>query len=73
MTSEPEPARADNLFSPVPGDHGTRGTFDHRARDWSPGLWLVEHMHLLGAALAWVSIIASAGVGAAIARAWRRE
>jgi len=34
MTQEPEfPGRLDNLLSPLPGDHGTHGRFDARARD----------------------------------------
>jgi NAD(P)-dependent dehydrogenase (short-subunit alcohol dehydrogenase family) len=33
MTDEPRSAdRPDNLYSPVPGDHGARGVFDDRAR-----------------------------------------
>jgi hypothetical protein len=34
MTAEPEPpGRPDNLMAPVPGDAGTHGRFDERARD----------------------------------------
>ena len=34
MTAEPEPpGRPDNLMAPVPGDPGTHGRFDARARD----------------------------------------
>ena len=34
MTHELEPAdRRDNLFQPVPGDHGARGAFDEQASD----------------------------------------
>ncbi len=73
MTSEPARERPDNLFEPVPGDHGTHGAFDDRAHDWSPGLWVVEHLHLVGAAIAWVVVIASAGVGAMIARSLDKE
>jgi hypothetical protein len=33
QTHEPEdPSRADNLWTPVPGDHGAHGRFDQRAR-----------------------------------------
>jgi NAD(P)-dependent dehydrogenase (short-subunit alcohol dehydrogenase family) len=35
-----EPGRIDNLFEPVPGDHGAHGTFDERARSFSTELWL---------------------------------
>lgn len=37
MRDEPMPAnRPDNLFEPVPGDHGAHGSFDDRARSTSP-------------------------------------
>jgi NAD(P)-dependent dehydrogenase (short-subunit alcohol dehydrogenase family) len=40
QTSEPEdPNRADNLWQPVPGDHGAHGRFDTRARNRSYELW----------------------------------
>jgi NAD(P)-dependent dehydrogenase (short-subunit alcohol dehydrogenase family) len=57
------PDRKDNLFEPVPGDHGAHGRFDERARTRSPLLWLSEHRALLagGAALA-------AGAAAVLAR-----
>jgi NAD(P)-dependent dehydrogenase (short-subunit alcohol dehydrogenase family) len=38
-----DPNRPDNLWQPVPGDHGAHGTFDSRARSWSPQLWASEH------------------------------
>ena len=37
------PDRQDNLWQPVPGDHGAHGAFDARARNWSPQLWTSEH------------------------------
>jgi NAD(P)-dependent dehydrogenase (short-subunit alcohol dehydrogenase family) len=40
MTDEPEdPRRPDNLWEPVPGDHGAHGAFDARSRDSSWQLW----------------------------------
>ena len=40
QTDEPvETDRRDNLWSPVPDDHGAHGTFDDRASDSSPQLW----------------------------------
>jgi short-subunit dehydrogenase len=40
QTSEPEnPNRPNNLWKPVPGDHGAHGTFDSRAHDTSLELW----------------------------------
>jgi short-subunit dehydrogenase len=39
QTNEPaDPDRRDNLYVPVPGDHGAHGRFDERARAWSPQL-----------------------------------
>ena len=36
MTNEPEdPNRPDNLWQPLPGDHGAHGVFDNRAHDRS--------------------------------------
>ena len=48
------PDRKDNLFEPVPGDHGAHGRFDEKAHTGSPLLWVSEHRALLagGAALA---------------------
>lgn len=53
ITDEPVPPnRRDNLFDPVPGDHGAHGRFDDRAKRWD---WqLTANMHrswLLGAGL----------------------
>ena len=43
-TDEPLPAgRKDNLWQPVPGDHGAHGRFDASARDTSPQYWLTTH------------------------------
>jgi short-subunit dehydrogenase len=44
QTTEPvDPQRPDNLFEPVPGDHGARGVFSDRAHDRSFQLWLTKH------------------------------
>lgn len=41
QTDEPEdPSRPNNLWEPVPGDHGAHGVFDERASGFSPQLWL---------------------------------
>src|SRR5438105_7040095 len=42
-----DPNRPDNLWQPVPGDHGARGAFGARARTWSPQLWTSEHRSLI--------------------------
>jgi len=38
-----DPNRPNNLWEPVPGDHGAHGAFDARAKNWSPELWTSEH------------------------------
>jgi NAD(P)-dependent dehydrogenase (short-subunit alcohol dehydrogenase family) len=40
-------SRADNLFTPVPGDHGAHGLFDSRSQAYSPQLWLTKNRHWL--------------------------
>jgi hypothetical protein len=47
-----EPDRKDNLFDPVPGDHGAHGRFDAGARTRSPLLWASEHRGWLAAGAA---------------------
>jgi NAD(P)-dependent dehydrogenase (short-subunit alcohol dehydrogenase family) len=48
---EEDPNRPDNLFHPVPGDHGAHGAFDARARDCSWEFWAESHVGLLAALL----------------------
>ena len=43
-----DPDRPNNLWEPVPGDHGAHGSFDRRARDYSVEWWLDSHRLLLG-------------------------
>ncbi len=61
LTRQPEtPGRADNLMTPLPGDHGMHGRFDARAR---PSVGAVDPALLRGAA---------AGLGAGLLMlAWR--
>ena len=44
------PDRRDNLYQPVPGDHGAHGRFDDEARTSSSQLWVTKHRVLLGMA-----------------------
>jgi NAD(P)-dependent dehydrogenase (short-subunit alcohol dehydrogenase family) len=47
QTEQPLPAnRRDNLWTPVPGDHGPHGRFDAQAIPWSAQLWLTTHRAL---------------------------
>jgi hypothetical protein len=44
QTDEPEnPARRDNLWAPLPGDHGAHGRFAARSTRSSPQTWANEH------------------------------
>lgn len=55
-----DPHRPDNLFQPLPGDHGAHGSFDCRAKGWSSEAWAEEHTGVLGAALLGVGVAAIA-------------
>jgi hypothetical protein len=56
QTNEPaDPDRPNNLWEPLPGDHGARGRFASRAHPFSIELWLRTHRELaalVGAGLA---------------------
>ncbi len=56
LTDEPvSPNRQDNLWNPVPGDHGAHGPFDDQAHAHAPLLWADTHRKFLaitGAGLA---------------------
>jgi hypothetical protein len=40
------PDRRDNLYEPVPGDHGAHGRFDDRAVSRSWQLWVTTHREI---------------------------
>ena len=51
QTDQPvDPDRRDDLFQPVPGDHGAHGIFDDQARDRSLQLWATTRRRPLLAA-----------------------
>jgi NAD(P)-dependent dehydrogenase (short-subunit alcohol dehydrogenase family) len=53
QTSEPEDAdRLNNLWKPVPGDHGAHGVFDNRAKSKSYETWAILHGLSLGMGIA---------------------
>jgi len=62
-----DPNRPNNLWEPLPGDHGSHGAFDDRARTSSLELFLETHV-------GWLSAVAGIGiaalVGGKIARHW---
>ena len=58
QSDEPEPpGRRDNLFEPVPGDHGAHGPYDCLSKDHSWQLWATTHRGTL--ALAGVGVAAT--------------
>jgi short-subunit dehydrogenase len=59
QTDEPrDPAAPDNLWAPVPGDHGAHGRFERRARGRSVQTW--ASLHRLPLAIAGVALVAGA-------------
>ncbi|MGI9115983.1 MAG: SDR family oxidoreductase [Chthoniobacterales bacterium] len=69
MLDEPEdPNRPNNLWEPVDTekDHGAHGTFDARARTWSPQLWTDVHR-------GWVTLALLAIVAAVAGRFFGRQ
>lgn len=64
QTDEPDDhERPDNLWKPVPGDHGAHGTFDDRASYWCPELWATTHRR-------WIALLCGAlTVAGLVARA----
>ncbi|MDI1480276.1 SDR family oxidoreductase [Polyangium sp. y55x31] len=65
QTDEPaHPDRKNNLWAPVPGDHGAHGAFDARARPWSAQFWLSKHRELVAAGV----VVAGSLLGLSIAQ-----
>jgi NAD(P)-dependent dehydrogenase (short-subunit alcohol dehydrogenase family) len=62
------PGRRDNLYAPVPGDHGAHGRFDARSKPFSVQLWLNLHRAAIASGLA---LLAGIGGGVALARRLR--
>jgi hypothetical protein len=63
QTNEPaDPNRPNNLWGPLPGDHGPHGRFASRSTDSSPQTWVNEH-------LATIAGVVGAVVGVLL---WRR-
>ncbi len=61
QTNEPvSPSRPNNLFEPVPGDHGSHGIFDDRAHNYSTQLWQTTHRGWATAVGAGVAALACA-------------
>lgn len=60
-----DPNRRDNLWAPVPGDHGAHGRFNREARRHSPLLWATMHRAWVNAGVASVALL---GLGALLVR-----
>lgn len=58
-----DPDRPDNLWGPVPGDHGAHGDFDARAHGRSVQLWANTHRGWLAAAAAAAGVAGAALLG----------
>jgi CheY-like chemotaxis protein len=59
FTKPVEPDRRENLWEPVPGDHGAHGTFGDRASESSPQLWASmnrDWLAIAGAGLAGLAV-----------------
>jgi NADP-dependent 3-hydroxy acid dehydrogenase YdfG len=67
QTDEPAEAGPDNVWEPVPGDHGAHGAFDAMAKSSSPQLTFTTHRRL-AAGMATTAATAAAAVGVARAR-----
>lgn len=54
QTNEPaDPEKENNLWEPLPGDHGAHGQFGENAHHFSPQLWMsMNRKYILGTALA---------------------
>jgi len=60
-----DPNRPNNLWAPVPGDHGAHGTFDARARAHSLQLWADMHR-------GWLTL-AGLGLASVLGAAWAQH
>jgi short-subunit dehydrogenase len=57
QTNRPaDPERADNLWSPLPGDHGAHGRFAARSHDGSIQAWLNERLPAIAGACGAVAL-----------------
>jgi NAD(P)-dependent dehydrogenase (short-subunit alcohol dehydrogenase family) len=66
QTDQPEnPDRLDNLWTPLPGDHGAHGRFDAVARDSSAQLWISRHRGTVALILGSLAVTLARVVGSA--------
>jgi NAD(P)-dependent dehydrogenase (short-subunit alcohol dehydrogenase family) len=58
-----EPDRRNNLWQPVPGDHGAHGEFDDRASEKSLHAWATTHPNRIALAAGLVGVVCGAVLG----------
>ncbi len=63
-----EPNRPDNLYDPVPGDRGARGSIDVPVNDWAPQLTARMHPVAVASIISATGVAAIAGAMALISR-----
>ena len=51
--------RPDNLFEPVPGDHGAHGDFDARAKSASAQWWISQRRGMIALVIAATALAAA--------------
>jgi len=63
QTEEPvDPNRPNNLYEPVPGDHGAHGIFDDRSHSFSPQAWANMNRGIVAMAGAGLALVAYAAL-----------
>lgn len=63
-----EPMLPNNVYGPVPGDHGARGLFSDRAHTMTPQIWMIRHRALSYAGAAAAVAAGAVGVVSALRR-----
>jgi NADP-dependent 3-hydroxy acid dehydrogenase YdfG len=64
QTNEPDnPHRPNNVWEPIPGDHGAHGNFDKQATDSSLEVWISLHKKKILAALGLIGISITTYIG----------
>lgn len=59
QTNQPaDPDEKDNLWEPLPGDHGAHGTFEARSLHFSPQAWTLRHKWITVAGAAAIAVVA---------------
>ena len=63
-----EPMLGDNLYSPLPGDQGSRGIFSDRALQMTPAVWAISHRRATAAIATGLGAAAAVGFFSLIRR-----